>query len=228
MRMLLAAVLALFDFGAVRASEPLSDLPVHITEPPGGVATAVVVFWSGDAGWSGSMQGIADALTERGYGVAGVSSLRYFWHKQAPDVMAEDTVRVAVHFAQTWQTERIVLVGYSFGADVLPFAWPHMTESIRDQTALVALLSPFRKTEFEITLMGMLGIVRGEHEVEPAIEALPTDLVLCLTGEEETDMACNLEGGYEIASVPGGHSYDRNWALIADIIDGAVRQRQSD
>lgn len=228
MRMLLAAVLALFDVGAVRASETLSDLPVHITEPPGGAASAVVVFWSGDGGWSGSMQGIADALVQRGYGVAGVSSLRYFWYKQAPEVMAEDTARIAAHFAKTWQTDRIVLVGYSFGADVLPFAWPYMPEAIRDQTTLMALLSPFKKTEFEISLMGMLGIVRGDHQVEPAIEALPADLVLCLTGEKETDMACSLEGGYEIASVPGGHSYDRNWALIADIIDGAVRQRQPD
>ncbi|MEM9105539.1 MAG: AcvB/VirJ family lysyl-phosphatidylglycerol hydrolase [Pseudomonadota bacterium] len=226
MRVLLAALLALFDFGAVRAAEPLSDLPVHITEPPGGVASAVVVFWSGDAGWSSSMQGIADALADRGYGVAGVSSLRYFWHKQAPEVMAEDSARIASHFAKTWQTDRIVLVGYSFGADVLPFAWPHVPGTIREQTRLISLLSPFKKTEFEISLMGMLGIVRGQHEVEPAIEALPTDLVLCLTGEKETDMACNLGGGYEIASVPGGHSYDRNWALIANIIDNAVKQRE--
>lgn len=228
MRVLLAALLALFDFGAVRAGEPLADLPVHITEPSGGVASAVVVFWSGDGGWSGSMQGIADALAERGYGVAGVSSLRYFWHKQAPEIMAEDTARIAAHFAEIWQANRIVLVGYSFGADVLPFAWPHMPEAIREQTSLVALLSPFRKTEFEITFSGMLGIIRGEHDVEPAIEALPTELVLCLTGEKETDMACNLEGGYEIASVPGGHSYNRNWTLIADIIDASVKQRSGD
>ncbi len=228
MRVLLAALLALIDFGAVRASESLSDLPVHITEPPGGQARAVIVFWSGDAGWSGSMQGIADALAERGYGVAGVSSLRYFWYEQAPEAMAEDTARIAAYFAETWQTDRVVLVGYSFGADVLPFSWPQMPETIRDQTTLIALLSPFKKTEFEISLLGMLGIVRGEHEVGPAIEALPTDLVLCLTGEKETDMACNLAGGYEVASVPGGHSYDRNWALIADIIDASVKQRPAD
>lgn len=224
-RLYLAALLALVDFGAVRASEPLSDLPVHITEPPGGQARAVIVLWSGDAGWSGSMQGIADALAARGYGVAGVSSLRYFWHQQAPEEMARDTARIAAHFAETWQTDRIVLAGYSFGADVLPFAWPLIPEQTRARTALLALLSPFRKTEFEISLLGMLGIVRGSHEVEPAIEALPEGLVLCLTGKKETDMACTLQGGYEVASVPGGHNYDRDWALVADIIDGAAKQR---
>ena len=156
MKLWLAALLALVDLGAVRASEPLSDLPVHVTEPPGGQARAVIVFWSGDAGWSGSMQGIADALAARGYGVAGVSSLLYFWHRQAPQAMADDTARIAGHFAEAWQTDRIVLVGYSFGADVLPFAWPLMPEQTRAQTVLLALLSPFRKTEFEISLLGML------------------------------------------------------------------------
>ena len=228
MRMLLAALLALIDFGAVRAATPLDDLPIHITAPAGGSARAVVILWSGDAGWSGSMQGIADALAERGYGVAGVSSLRYFWHQQAPETMAEDTARIAAHFADLWKSNRIVVAGYSFGADVLPFAWPLLPEEARQNTALLALLSPFKKTDFEISLLGMLGIIRGSHEVEPAIEALPAQLVLCLTGEKETDMACSLSGGYEVASVPGGHGYDRNWSLIADIIDGALKQRLPD
>ena len=228
MRMLLAALLALVDFGAVRAGSPLADLPIHITEPPAGTAKAVVVLWSGDAGWSGSMQGIADALAARGYGVAGVSSLRYFWYRQAPQTMADDTARIAAHFAEIWQSDRIVVAGYSFGADVLPFAWPLMPDEIRQKTVLLGLLSPFRKTDFEISLLGMLGIIRGAHEVEPAIEALPPELVLCLTGERETDMACSLAGGYEVASVPGGHGYDRNWPLIADIIDAAVTPRLPD
>lgn len=226
MRMLLAAFLALFDYGAVRAEAPLSDLPIHITEPSDGSAKGVVVLWSGDAGWSGSMQGIADALADRGFGVAGVSSLRYFWYRQAPETMASDTARIAAHFSELWNSDEIVVAGYSFGADVLPFAWPLLPEEIRQNTALIALLSPFKKTEFEISLLGMLGIVRGDHAVEPAIEALPADLVLCLTGEEETDMACSLDRGYKRASVPGGHNYDRNWRLIADIIDGAMIRRQ--
>lgn len=228
MRMLLAALLAFVDFGAVRAETPLDDLPVHITAPADDSAKAVVILWSGDAGWSGSMQGIADALVERGYGVAGISSLRYFWHRQAPQTMAEDTARIAAHFSGLWKSDRIVVAGYSFGADVLPFAWPLLPDETRQNTALLALLSPFKKTDFEISLLGMLGIIRGSHKVEPAIEALPEDLVLCLTGEKETDMACNLAGGYEVSSVPGGHNYDRNWSLIADIIDGALKQRLPD
>ncbi|MCP4315705.1 MAG: hypothetical protein GY789_06705 [Hyphomicrobiales bacterium] len=228
MRTLFAGVFAIACIDVARADTPLSDLPVHVTEPADGSARAVVVLWSGDAGWSGSMQGIADALADRGYGVAGVSSLRYFWYEQAPQTMADDTARIAAHFVEHWSVDRIVVAGYSFGADTLPFAWPLLPEETRGNIALVALMSPFRKTEFEISLLGMLGIIRGKNDVEAAIEALPAHRVLCLTGSEETDMGCSLSSGYEVATVPGGHNYDKNWPLIADVLDGALKQRVPD
>ena len=61
-----------------------------------------------------------------------------------------------------------------------------------------------------------------------AIEALPSERVLCLTGREETDMACSLFGGYEVSTVPGGHGYDGNWPLIANVIDTAFAARMTD
>ncbi|WP_419909760.1 AcvB/VirJ family lysyl-phosphatidylglycerol hydrolase [Hoeflea sp.] len=228
MRALLLAMLVALGLAPAHAGHPFSDLPVHVTEPRGGAIKAVIILWSGDGGWTGTMQNIADALADRGYGVVGISALRYFWSEKAPKTMAKDTDRLVFHFTERWQTNKVVLAGYSFGADTLPFAWPAMNAETQDVTALIALLSPFKRTEFEVSIRGMLGIVHGKHEVVPAIEALPQDRVLCLTGDKETDMACSLTAGYEVASVPGGHNYDRNWLLIADIVNAAFDRRRLD
>ncbi|MEX3007088.1 AcvB/VirJ family lysyl-phosphatidylglycerol hydrolase [Hoeflea sp. TYP-13] len=228
MRGLLAVFFFVAGFATAIAEPAVDDLPVHVTEPAREQIKAVVILWSGDGGWSGSMQGIADALAERGYGVAGISSLRYFWYEQAPETMAEDTDRLVAYFSRLWKSNDVIIAGYSFGADTIPFAWPVLADDTRSKTALIALMSPFKKTEFEISLLGMLGIIRGSHDVASAIGALPADRVLCLTGDEETDMACDISGGYEMSSVPGGHSYDRNWQLIADILDGAFEKRAPD
>lgn len=225
MRALAAVLLAFVLVSVSLAQTGVDDLPAHITEPASGKARATVVLWSGDGGWSATMQGMADALAQRDYGVVGVSSLRYFWYEQAPETMAMDTERLLRHFSNRWQTENVIIAGYSFGADTVPFAWPVMSAEARDRTVLIALLSPFLKTEFEISLLGMVGIIRGSHDVAAAIETLPSQKVLCLTGERETDMACALSGGYAVATVPGGHNYNRNWTLIADIIDAEVTQR---
>lgn len=223
---LLFVVLALIALSACdKHDTPFPDLPVHITEPGSAQAKGVVIFWSGDAGWSGSMQGIADALAKRGYGVVGLSSLSYFWYEQAPETMATDTQRLVAHYTDNWNTDTVMLLGYSFGADTLPFAWSHLSEATKEKTRLIGLLSPFRKTEFEITIQGMLGIIRGDHDVVAAIDKLPVAQTFCLTGKEETDMACDTGGGYESVSVTGGHSYDKNWNRIATLLDEATDAR---
>jgi len=219
-RAALTVLLLLVGIGRVAADTPLSDLPLHVTEPEG-EARGMVVLWSGDGGWSGTMQGLADALARRGFGVVGVNSLRYFWHEQAPEVMAADNDRLVDHFAGRWRTDTVILAGYSFGADMLPFSWLLMRPQTRDRTDLIALLSPFPKTEFQITFLGMLGIVRGRHDVSAAIAALPPERVLCVAGEEETDVTCAPSQAYAFTTVPGGHRYNGDMTLVAERIIGA-------
>lgn len=221
MRALLTVLLLLLGVGRVSADTPVDDLPLTVTEPKG-LVQGLVVLWSGDTGWSGTMQGMADALAARGYGVVGISSLRYFWHEQAPEVMAADNDRLIARFTELWRTDTVILAGYSFGADTLPFAWPLMQEDIRDRVDLIALLSPFRKTEFSISLLGMVGIIRGSHDVTAAIAHLPSQRLVCVIGEEETDMACEPSADYRFHRVPGGHRYNRDFSIVADLILGAL------
>lgn len=221
MRALLTVLALLLGIGRVPADTAFSDLPLNVTEP-NGAAQGMVILWSGDAGWSGTMQAIADALAARGYGVVGISSLRYFWHEQAPQIMAADNDRLVAHYAALWRTDTVILAGYSFGADMLPFSWPLMAEKTRKAASLIGLLSPFPKTDFKVTFLGMLGIIRGSQDVSAAIAALPADRVYCLIGEEEEDMACAPSSDYNFETVPGGHRYNGDADLVADRLIGAL------
>ncbi len=136
--------------------------------------------------------------------------------------MAADNDRLVAHFAEHWQTDIVILAGYSFGADTLPFAWPLMSEETRRRTNLIALLSPFPKTEFSITLLGMIGIVRGRHDVSAAIVSLPPERVVCIIGEQERDMACAPTADYVFHTVPGGHRYNGEFGSVADLVIGAL------
>ena len=218
----MTVLMLLVGIGRVAADTPLSELPLHVTDPVG-ETKGMVVLWSGDGGWSGTMRAIADALAERGFGVVGVNSLRYFWHEQAPEIMAVDNDRLVDHFAERWQTDTVILAGYSFGADMLPFSWPLTRQDTRDRANLIALLSPFPKAEFQITFLAMVGIIRGQHDVSAAIAALPPERVLCIAGEQETDVACAPSQAYDFVTVPGGHRYQGNMALVADHIIGALQ-----
>ena len=52
----------------------------------------------------------------------------------------------------------VMLIGYSFGADVLPFAFPLLPKPLQDRTKVLGLLAPGLTTSFQVTVEGWLGI----------------------------------------------------------------------
>ncbi len=116
---LVALLAAQIDAGD--ASPALRNLP--LTEIPAakpGSWMAVVV--SGDGGWRDLDKEIGEQLAARGAPVVGVDSLRYFWSAKTPDEVARDLAAIIDAYGDSWGTQKVVLVGYSFGAAVLPFA----------------------------------------------------------------------------------------------------------
>ncbi len=76
---------------------------------------------SGDGGWAGLDRSIAKSFAARGIPVVGIDSLRYFWSEKTPDGTARDLAAIIQQYQQRWHRNAVYLLGYSFGADVLPF-----------------------------------------------------------------------------------------------------------
>ena len=67
-----------------------------------------------------------------------------------------------------WKKKNIVLIGYSFGADVSPFMLTHFSPALNNKINHLVLLSPSEKTDFEIHVMQMFGWGKNEGESVPA------------------------------------------------------------
>ena len=65
---------------------------------------------------------MAAALSAKGIPVVGLDSLRYFWTARTPEGLAADTDRMIRYYLAHFGKKRVLLIGYSQGADVLPFA----------------------------------------------------------------------------------------------------------
>src|SRR6185436_11995175 len=81
---------------------------------------------SGEGGWRSFDRTLARAFTEAGCWVGGVDALKYFWKPQDDRAALAADMRVfATALAQAagaGADERVVLAGYSFGADIAPWA----------------------------------------------------------------------------------------------------------
>ena len=99
----------------------VTNLPLVEVRARGTPASMLAVMFSGDGGWASIDRDVGEQLASRGIDVVGLNSLRYFWTRRTPDGAAADLVRILRHYLAAWHARRIVLLGYSRGADVLPF-----------------------------------------------------------------------------------------------------------
>ena len=99
----------------------LDDLPLVEVACPSCEGSVLAVIVSGDGGWAGIDSDMGDMLSANGIPVVGLDSLKYFWTHRTPDSAAHDLERIIDHYSITWRKRDILLIGYSRGADVLPF-----------------------------------------------------------------------------------------------------------
>ena len=65
------------------------------------------------------------SLNKEGYAVIGLDAKDYFWNKKRPQEAATASEEVLNGSNKEWKKKNIVLIGYSFGADVSPFMLTH-------------------------------------------------------------------------------------------------------
>ena len=190
---------------------------------------AVVI--SGDGGWRDLDQTIARDLQLRGVSVVGVDSLRYFWSRKSPARTAHDLARVIDAYARRWHAKSIALIGYSFGADVLPFAYNRLPERLRAKVTLLSLLGFAPAADFEIRVGGWLGLPPSADALpaEPEIAKVPPELVQCFYGEGEQDTLCPAlaHTGVVVFRTAGNHHFGRDYAHLTQLILNGWRRRMT-
>ncbi|WP_440985075.1 virulence factor family protein [Xanthomonas sontii] len=209
----------------------LDDLP--LTELPSATPGApLAIVLSGDGGWRDIDKGMAEALQRRGIAVVGWDSLRYFWRVKPPTRASADLSRVIAYYQQRWRPQKILLVGYSFGATTLPFMVNRLPPAQREQVGLIALLGLEHKADFQIRVRGWLNLGDDDDAlpVQPELARIPAAQLLCVYGDKEKDTLCpQLRArGAEVVVLHGGHHFDQHPAGLATIVDDRWQQLSAD
>ncbi|MGA2709114.1 MAG: AcvB/VirJ family lysyl-phosphatidylglycerol hydrolase [Steroidobacteraceae bacterium] len=197
---------------------PVADLP--LTEVPaitGASSPWLAVFLSGDGGWAGLDRGVSDELAEHGIPVVGWDSLKYFWTPRTPSSAAADLDRILRHYTGAWGKSRVLLIGYSQGADTMPFMVNRLPRSTRAMVDLTALLGISDSALFEFHVANWLGDPSGGLPTAPELAHWTGSPYVCIYGEEDEDSACphlTGEGGAAV-KMAGGHHFGGSYAEIA-------------
>jgi type IV secretory pathway VirJ component len=204
-------------------------LPI-IEERASGTGELFAVFLSGDGGWAGIDKNVAAALVARGISVAGVDSLRYFWTARTPQGLASDLDRILRYYAYHWRKKRALLVGFSQGADVLPFGVNRLSAATRRRVLLVAMLAPDERADFEFHLSSWVMNGATGVPVHPEVQRLAVPAVLCIYGDDDAQSLCpQLQDVSRVKSVKlaGGHHFNGDYDAVAQAVveAAAIRAR---
>ncbi len=211
---------------AAALPDDVADLPLTEIAPTGVAkdpvnAHRVAIIITGDGGWAGLDRGVADALTGDGVRVIGFSTLKFFWHKQTPDAAAAAIARVIAHYGAQDPDARFVLIGYSFGASLVPVIANRLPDAARARVQGGVMISPDDSAVFEIHVGDWFGSTRHDDALPLGPEIARAKLPLvCVHGADEDDSYCVTQqpAGMRIVALPGGHHYDGDYGALGRAI----------
>ena len=200
-------------------NDQVRNLPLVITQPKFQNKNApVALLISGDGGWYGFEQSIADRLSAQGIPTIGLDSKRYFWKRKSPEETAGNLAKALDYYGKKWERGRYLLIGYSLGAEIVPFIITRMPAEMSSKITSAVLLSPETNTDFEIHISNMIGMGNHQNTYNVSDEIgkmklIPT-LIIYGEGEKLQVPALPTWTDVKIKKIPGDHHYKFNTPLI--------------
>jgi type IV secretory pathway VirJ component len=208
------------------APEKLEDT-LKLPEAPPAPGACFAILLTGDGGWAALDREVARRLAAADVPVVGWDSRAYYWTRRTPDKAATDLSRIIRRFTTEWKRPQVVVIGYSRGADVLPFLVNRLPAGDLAAVRLVALLGPGRNIDFEFHLSDFV------HDPDPktALAVLPEivrlrgrSLLVIYGDKDESSCAPELPADVgRLEKVPGDHHFARDYDRLATLILDAAK-----
>lgn len=198
------------------------DLPA--TRPSS--ARPAIVILSGDMGNRvGMAPKIAARLNSRGYAVVTVNSLTYFSWRRTPEEATALIDGAMTRAMQLGRTGHVVLIGQSFGADMLHAGLAELPLARRPSIRSVVLVVPGEDIIFRASPIELAGLEVPDQRALRTAAQLTWLPVICIRGVKEHDSLCpelTMSNVRQIV-LPGGHKLNSDDGALEAAILPAIR-----
>ena len=198
------------------------DMPASARTAPARSGIAAVLL-SGDMGIHVGMgPEIAERLTADGIPVVAVNSLSYFRTERTPAEVTALVADAARRALALGHAGRLVLIGQSFGADMLHVGLTGLPADLRTRIAGIVLVVPTDTVNYRASPGELFGWATPDAPALPTALKLGWSPVLCIYGAEENASLCPMLNGrpnIRTVMLPGGHPLHRD----ADALYAAMK-----
>ncbi len=219
----LLLVLACTAFPAVEAlGQKSAGLPLVLEPASAGTDGPLVLLISGDGNWAQFPRAFADAAAGDGAPVVGLKARDYMQQGPVtPERLANDLAAVVRKQLAAWNREDIVVVGYSRGADWMPFVLNRWPEDLRKRVQVAAFVGLSRNASFEFHFDDLFRDVKRPTDVpeRPEVQKLVGLPMICVYGDDVASSFCtDPVSGMKSVQHAGGHRVKDDEPLIAYLL----------
>jgi type IV secretory pathway VirJ component len=180
------------------------------------------ILITGDGGWRAIDQEIANVLNDNGVSVVGLSAPEFLAERKTPAEAARIVEGLIRKYTAEWHRPRVILIGYSRGAGVIPFMVSRMSASTRAHIAEIALIGLDPAIDFKSSPKALFWKSADvlTIPVQPELRKLRGERVLCIAGRRDADAICRTlpPSLATVILLPGDHHLDGHYRPVAEAI----------
>ncbi len=196
------------------------DFPV--TEWNSNSDQPIIFYISGDGGFNTFSKTFSQELHRYGYDVFALNTKKYFWQKKTPLQASKDTENYLQQITKNRKNKKIIIIGYSYGADVAPFIYNRFDADFQKNIQNLIIIGPSKVNDFEIHIDEYIE-GRPEygysvlHEINQ-IKNVPFNLVVSDFEYKYFPLKEVTLKNYQFLHLPGNHHFSGNTKMLADSV----------
>jgi type IV secretory pathway VirJ component len=197
---------------------PTRNIPV-IESKVTGNSGFYIIFLTGNGGWKNLAKYITSYLNSKEISVLAINTKKYLLSEKKPEQIACDLETLVDRYGTKWNADRVVFIGYSMGAEVLPFAVNRMGEKYLSRLEDLILIGPWQKATFKVKLADYLYEVNKGEDIYEELQKmkLKKSYVICDDNEYSICLK-DLQGVIDHEQIGGGHHFGGDYGALARLI----------
>jgi type IV secretory pathway VirJ component len=198
--------------------QPTRKLPI-IESKSTGNNNYYVIFLTGNGGWKSLVQSVTHYLNLKNVSVLAINTKKYLWSEKEPAQIACDLETLMDKYNNIWGEKKVVFIGYSMGAEILPFAIDCMEDRYIHDLMDLILIGPWQKATFKVKLRDYLFEVNKGADIYTELLKLKTEKAYVICDDNEFSICHrDLEGVIEHDFLGGGHHFGGDYITLSKLI----------
>jgi type IV secretory pathway VirJ component len=178
-----------------------------------------IIFLTGNGGWRNLAQSVTQYLNSKNVSVLAINIKKYLWSEKKPAQIACDLQVLIDRYNDKWGQRRVVFLGYSMGAEVLPFAINCMEDKYIEALNDIILIGPWQKATFKVNLLDYIMEVNKGADIYSELLKMKTKTGYIICDDNDISI-CNkgLDGVIDHDLLGGGHHYGGDYMALSKLI----------